>query len=423
MSEEKILENAVKLDAKIVKLTKNIRILRNLSWPVPVVKKFIADWEKGKAELPEIKYPSFKYTEEVKALKALMSHCDRAHPLMNFLYKTARSYVSSATMLEYVGTPAFTEFSREIYGSPRDRIWTTSITNLEAAEHFIGCTDDFISACPLKSEDVCLMADYVAEEMRKQVVPFFNKHEVDVIVDKDLASKAAASANRIRIRNFTCFSPMDIPQLLVHEAFVHTLTMLNGREQPNLKTLGLGAPRTTRTQEGLALFAELITTSIDINRLRRIALRVKAIDIAMQGADFIEIFKFFLNSNQDETESFQSAARIFRGGDVKGGVVFTKDAVYLEGLIYIHTFFHKAIQRGKIDYPHLLLSGRLTFSDVVELEPYFKSGFLAGPIYEPSWITNKECLTAFLSYSAFSNQIDLNSVDLDDFKSNERMAD
>ena len=38
---------------------------------------------------------------------------------------------------------------------------------------------------------------------------------------------------------------------------------------------GLGAPRTTRTQEGLATFAEIITGAIDISRLRRIALRVR----------------------------------------------------------------------------------------------------------------------------------------------------
>src|SRR5690606_25614190 len=146
-------------------------------------------------------------------------------------------------------------------------------------------------------------------------------------------SKAAAGARKIRIRGGTCFSWMDIPQLVNHEAFVHTLTMLNGREQPHLKSMGLGAPRTTRVQEGLAIFAELITGAIDLSRLRRIALRVKAVHMAMEGADFIQVFSFFLDAGQNELESYYSAMRIFRGGDVRGRLVFTKDVVYLVGLV------------------------------------------------------------------------------------------
>ena len=68
---------------------------------------------------------------------------------------------------------------------------------------------------------------------------------------------------------------MDIHQLIQHEGFVHMLTAINGRSQPNLGSLGLNAPRTTRSQEGLATFGELITRSIDLGRLRRIALRIQ----------------------------------------------------------------------------------------------------------------------------------------------------
>ena len=48
--------------------------------------------------------------------------------------------------------------------------------------------------------------------------------------------------------------------------------------------------------------------------------------MALDGADFIDLFKFFLVSGQPEIESVRSAQRIFRGGAVKGGIVFTKDA-------------------------------------------------------------------------------------------------
>src|SRR3546814_12199530 len=70
----------------------------------------------------------------------------------------------------------------------------------------------------------------------------------DVCSSDLLIAKAAASTTRIRLRTNTGFSEYDRNQLLMHEAFVHTLTGLNGREQPWLKSMARGAPRTTATQ-------------------------------------------------------------------------------------------------------------------------------------------------------------------------------
>ena len=47
--------------------------------------------------------------------------------------------------------------------------------------------------------------------------------------------------------------------------------------------MSLGSPRTTKTQEGLATFAELITSSIDLARLRRIALRIPAVHMGLES--------------------------------------------------------------------------------------------------------------------------------------------
>ena len=72
--------------------------------------------------------------------------------------------------------------------------------------------------------------------------------------------------------------------------------------------------------------AEIITGALDISRLRRIALRVVMVERALDGADFIEVFRGFLDAGQTEVESYRSAARVFRGGDVRGGQCFTKEA-------------------------------------------------------------------------------------------------
>ncbi len=124
--------------------------------------------------------------------------------------------------------------------------------------------------------------------------------------------------------------------------------------------------------------AELITNAIDITRLRRVALRVIAVKQALDGADFIEIFKFFLESGQPEDESVRSAQRIFRGGDVRGGIAFTKDAVYLQGLVEVHTFLRVAIRDNRPELIRNLFAGRLTMADALRLvSSVSKAGGLA----------------------------------------------
>ena len=238
----------------------------------------------------------------------------------------------------------------------------------------------------------------------------FDEDAVEIVVDPALSAKAAAGATRVRVRGATCFSAADVPQLVHHELFVHTLTALNGRRQPRLASLGLGAPRTTRTQEGLALFAEMITNSFDVNRLRRIAARVVAIDLAIAGADFLEVFRFFLECGQTEHEAVASAERVYRGGDPRGGVPFTKDAVYFQGLVHVHNFLRDAIHDGRVKHPAYLMAGRMSVSDVARLEPFFENGALAPPRYLPEWVKTRARLVAFLLYASFTTELHLDTL-------------
>src|SRR5690606_38814805 len=192
-----------------------------------------------------------------------------------------------------------------------------------------------------------------------------------------------AGATRIRLRSATCFSEYDRNQLLEHEAFVHTLTALNGRRQPNLASLALSSPRITATQEGLAVFAELMTGSLDIERFKRISLRILGIDMALHGADFIQVFRFFLDAGQTEADSFSSAQRVFRGSPTTGSCAFTKDTVYLHGLLSVHTFFRWALKHRKLSLCRNLFAGKMSLHDVVALESEFDSGFIAAPTWLP----------------------------------------
>lgn len=410
-----ILARQLELDAELVRVAGSIKVLGEVAWPAEHAARFLEGWHAGRPALPEVPTPAVGMLRELEALQGIAAACDVGHPVGEYVRRTAESFATAVKMLRQAGTPDFTRHSEDLYGRPSDRVIGSDLTLLQAAESFIVHTTAFGKSGLIPQDDVCLLAATVAEELQQQVTAFFHHHEVRVVIDPSLASKAAAGAATIRVRGSTCFSPQDVPQLLVHEAFVHTLTKLNGQAQPHLRSLGLGAPRTTRTQEGLALFAELIAVAIDLQRLRRIALRVKAVALALGGADFIEVFRFFVDAGQSEHESFQSTARVFRGGDVRGKVAFTKDVVYVGGLVEVHTFMRKAIQHGRLELIPWLFTGRLALHDAVTLAPLMDAGVVAPPLYQPKWAKSLPSLTAFLLYSVFVNAVDLDDVDLECF--------
>ena len=75
----------------------------------------------------------------------------------------------------------------------------------------------------------------------------------------------------------------------------------------------------------------------------RISDRVIAIQMAKDGANFIDVYRFFLKRSKIKSQAFDDARRVFRGGVISGETPFTKDIVYLDGLVRIHNFLKIAI--------------------------------------------------------------------------------
>jgi uncharacterized protein (TIGR02421 family) len=401
-------------DAELVGLVKDIKILSTLSWPKRVQDEYLSGWREGNPKPPVIEYPKRDYRERREALTRIAASCDPQHPVGSYLQRTAHSWQIAMLMLEHVGETKMAEYCGHLYGRPGDRISGSSVNNLEAAQHFIQMADEFVEAGALPETEYCLSAHTLKREMEMRLGEVFTQHNVRVEVDPDLISKAAAGPTRIRLRAGTCFSEYDLSQLLEHEAFVHSLTALNGRSQRHLGSLGLNSPRITATQEGLAVFAELVTGSIDIQRMKRISLRILAVDMALNGADFIDVFKFFLEHGQSENDSFFSAMRVYRGVPTTGGAAFTKDTVYLHGLLSVHTFFRWALRSHHLGIAKHLFAGKMTLKDVIELEPFFESGYLDAPLYLPPWLLRANGLAGYLSFSLFANRIRLEGVERDD---------
>ncbi len=408
------IERHAELDRRLVEATRGIRLLESLSWPASTERDFLAAWKRGQAALPGIEYPRFDFSAERRELAAISAAADVAHPLGDLVQRTAESWRVATELLDAVGSPALTVHSSALYGRPDDRLPGAALTNLDAARHFIEIADEYSSDAPLEEVLQEIPADALRIDLQQQLDAFFGAGTIKVETDPNLIAKAAAGATRIRLSATTHFTAYDRAQLLNHEAFVHSLTALNGRAQPYLKSLARSSPRITATQEGLAVFAELMSGSIDIARMKRISLRILAIDMAIRGADFIEVFRFFLGAGQNEAASFASAQRVFRGVPLGGGAAFTKDAVYLHGLLSVHTFFRWALKNQRMTLCRNLFAGKLALRDVITLEPYFDDGTIAPPAFLPPWVRQAHGLAGMLAFSLFANRIRVDRVEADD---------
>jgi uncharacterized protein (TIGR02421 family) len=406
-------ERLAELDQRLVAIARKVRVLGSLSWPRATVDAFLEAWRKGEPALPEPPHETIAHDESLEALAALRARIDQQDPVGRFLDDTAGSYALAARMLAVQGSPEFLEIGTLLYGQPKDPLPGSKLTHLDAADQLLAATASLKDAGVSDEPTFVMSAEAAQLEMQSALDAFFGAGRVRTVVDPELGSKAAAGSKNVRIRGNTGFSPLEVQQLLEHEAFVHAATALNGREQPVLTSMSLAAPRSTLTQEGLATVAELVTRTIDIGRLRRIALRIRAIHMALEGADFLDVFRFFLDEGQSEDESVRSAMRVFRGGDPRGRTVFTKDVVYVQGLVAVHTFLRKAIAAHRPVLIERMFAGRIHLSDVLLLEEEFESGLVAPPRFLPRWARNVPSLAAYLAFSAVAYRIDVGALELD----------
>lgn len=405
------LKSYLNCDAELLRVALDFKILTLIEWPKKTQTEFLAAYKNGTAKIPQIEYPKYDFVEPLKILESIMSRTEGDHPVAQYLHQTARSYFLAHKLVENLGKPEMQNYSVQVYGRPGDIIAGSKYTSLDAAKFFIEITDQFEEYYDLEKDEICVLAETVKAEIEAGIKQVITDDKVDVYIDENLVPKAAAGVSRVRLRSGTCFSRYDAKQLLEHEVYVHSLTALNGKHQPFLKSMSLGAPRTTATQEGLATFAELVTGAIDLSRLKRIALRVIAVHMAMHGANFMEVFEYFRANKQSDSESFSSARRIFRAGNPNGGSAFTKDAVYLDGLLHTHSFFRWAMKNHKLALSHILFSGRMTFEDAEILAPLADTGLIRGPKYLPPWVSQIPTLGGYLAFSLFANKISVGGLD------------
>lgn len=402
------LERLGEAAGEIQEAQRPVRILKALAWPDSVRQEFFAG---GARELPRVTYeaPRFDVAATARRLRDVAARFAGPGDLDRLVRDTCESYALGAELLGAAGTRRFWELSTRLFGGPLSVSSDGKTTNLVLAQHFDQVIERYAQVA-LGPEEADLDAEAAAAELRRRLTAFFSAHEVRVTVVDELTANAVTSADSLKVKRGARFSPRDVAQLEHHEGYVHLATSLNGRAQPVLRFLASGAPRTTRTQEGLAVLSEFISQTIDLERLRRLSDRILAIKLAEDGADFLELYRYFLEHGHEPDPAFDCARRVCRGGLVEGGAPFTKDVCYLDGLVRVSNFLRVSLTHGHADFVEVLFAGKLDLEDIPILAELRREGALAPPIYLPPWARDLRFLTAYMSYSAFLNETDLDAA-------------
>src|SRR5262249_18429535 len=179
----------------------------------------------------------------------------------------------------------------------------------------------------------------------------------------------------------------------------------------HLPFLRSGGPRTTRTQEGLAVFAEFWAHALDVERMRRIVTRVRLVAQAEEGATFLDLFEALREAGASDRDAYLDAQRICRGGLVEGRAPFTKDAAYLAGFTEVFNFLQVAVRGGAREAFELLAVGRIALEDLATLHELRELGVLERPKYVPRWIARWKGLLPFFAFASFLHEIDLREVE------------
>jgi hypothetical protein len=135
-----------------------------------------------------------------------------------------------------------------------------------------------------------------------------------------------------------------------------------------------------------------------------------AVDMAEQGADFIEVYRFFCDRGLRQEDSYKITQRVFRGGTVRGGSVFTKDLSYLRGFVENVNFIRSSIHSGVPEILPMLFVGKVTLDDIPILYQHYLEGTIAGPKYVPAMFRDLNGLYVWFGFASGISVINMARV-------------
>lgn len=312
------------IDAALVAIDHKVDWLSYLS-PVDNDAMWQSFVDSGYKRIPKLQYLPF--------VEGYSATCDQlnqlpidkiAEPLIQILFQEKQ--IELKLQLELVlkrGQPGFTAVSTELFGGLEpalSQIAKKILTEVEpegAPEHEHHDRAEYADCA-----EVLAAAERELAYYRQQAPDLASTAQA---VD-DLNSMMMVHHGQFRVARSVHVPRARVEPLMAHEIGTHVVTRYNGSHQP-LKQFEVGFAHYDALQEGLGTLAEYLAGYLPPRRLRVLAARVVASDLALGHTDVSEIFEqLYERYRVPIADAFDIAVRACRGGGL------TKDSVYLKGL-------------------------------------------------------------------------------------------
>ena len=410
------------LSERLVEAQRPIRILDAIKWDDDIERAF---FEKGCRELPPVgrdyyQQRALPFDPEEKQHEFHLIERDLRRQLGEYnaagqiMARMCQEYREVVRMLAHRGTRAFGEISERLYGSSSDSFHAGD-PNLADLGHMMSDVLDNLSHDAIFGpEEETLDARQTVDQLSERLCQYFRDPKaVRVKLSDGIVADAAAGSDYIKIRGNARFTPREVRLLEVHEGWVHLGTTLNGQSQPVCTFLSKGPPSSTITQEGLAVLSEILAFASHPGRVRRLTNRIEGVALAEAGADFLEVYRYFLGEGYDARESYQHAVRIFRGSLPQGCGPFTKDLCYSKGFVLVYNYIRLAVSRGLVRRVPLLFCGKTTLADIKTLSQLVDEGLVDPPRFVPPQFSDLHALSAWMCYANFLNRLSIKRIEED----------
>lgn len=409
------------LSDRIVEAQKPIRILDAVKWNLEVKQAFFDSQFRSLPTVDRDYYlhhcplgfdPHAKRREFHDIERDIHRQLGQLSPVTGMMRRACREYQMVVRMLEARGTEEFGDLSQELYGSASDVFHAGEPTVAELGTSMEQTLVNLLRHDSMAEEAKTIDAETAVAELNARMGRVFPNDGIRVMISDGITADAAAGTDYIKIRKGALLNSNDLDVLEAHEGWVHLGTTINGMSQPYCTFLGKGQPSSTVTQEGLAVLTEIITLRSTPARLYKLINRVRAVTLAEDGANFLDVFNYLRDKELSEEDSYAIASRVFRGSTAAGSP-FTKDIAYMKGFVQTYNFMRLAVAQGKLEKLPLLFVGKIQLEDITTIDQLMQEGIVLPPRFVPPHFADLKGLAAWLSFSRFIGALNFQQLESD----------
>lgn len=351
------------LSTQLRDIAKDLSFLGHPRYPL---KELYLLFPEHKAFIDGLEDVSVKFPVNVSEKKRAMDlfatnlqSADVPYQLKKIFRGRLTDYQILLSMMENFGTHYFFECCKKLYGTSE---------KLDKNNSFLYFLEEIPKYCVPDKGGETYKGDRALAYLKNKLSETFDEKDFDVKPSSSLLSDSSAGRRTLKLNPHKEYTAQLLDIFLVHEGWAHLGTSLNGAIQEDNPWLSTWAPRTTFLQEGLAIITEIITGCMTLERWNKVIIRHLATSMAEKGSSITEVYQFLRQHSLEDLDAFKLALRVFRGVPLEGGMAFTKELLYLHGMIELlyHLHLYKTDLRslwvGKISFEeHTMLLDHWAF--------------------------------------------------------------